>query len=88
MNNGPLITLIYLLSLIFYIYYLLFICRLSIYSYSSLIHLSHIHLLSFTYSSRLYPASFPAGRIPSCGGIARPKGKHSRRMTVFCLPCR
>jgi hypothetical protein len=44
---------------------------LSIYTY----HLSSILYylsISISYSSRLYPASFPAGRIPPCGGIAHP----------------
>jgi hypothetical protein len=50
------------------------------------------HLLSFIFYllSIQYPASSPAGRIPSWGGISRPEGlpcngAHSRRMTVFCL---
>jgi hypothetical protein len=64
--------LIYLLS----IYLFLFITYSSI-SYSSLI----IHLFILPQSGIV-----TAGRIPSCGGIARPKGKHSRHMTVFCLP--
>jgi hypothetical protein len=57
--------------------------QLLITHYSLLItHFSFLisHLLSFICN----PASSVAGRIPPCGGIARPKGKHSRRMTVFC----
>jgi hypothetical protein len=88
--NGPQITLITLITQITLIY-LLYLIYQSLSLFSSII-LSHIHLLSLylflslTYSSFPHPASFPAGRIPSCGGIARPKGKHSRRMAVFCLP--
>jgi hypothetical protein len=68
------------LSLIYLIFYI----------YLSPIHLSFIHL-SLTlliYHLFILPQSgiVTAGRIPSCGGIAHPKGKHSRHMTVFCLP--
>jgi hypothetical protein len=76
----------------------LFIYFLFISSFS-LIHLFHIHFLFFTYSSLISYSSLiyhlfipplsgivTAGRIPPCGGIARPQGKHSRHMTVFCLP--
>jgi hypothetical protein len=58
-------------------------------SHPSLITLSSITYLSlihFTYSSLPNPAPSPAGRKPSGGGFARPMGKHSRRMTVFCPP--
>jgi hypothetical protein len=62
-------------------FFLIFLSHLSFSSFSL-----SIYFLSLPYSSRLYPASSPAGRIPSCGGIAHPKGKHRRRLTVFCLP--
>jgi hypothetical protein len=90
-SDGPLIT-----QITTDYAYLSFISLSLIHSYLSYIHLSYIHLsyihlslihlLSLMYSSRLYPVSFPAGRIPPYGGIARPKGKHSRHKGVFCLP--
>jgi hypothetical protein len=49
----------------------------------SISHLSLIYL-SLLYSSLIYPASSLAGRTPPYGGIARPKGKHSRHKAVFC----
>jgi hypothetical protein len=54
----------------------------------SLIYLISLFFISHLSSmlSLIYPASSPAGRIPSRGGIAHPQGKHSRRVTVFCLP--
>jgi hypothetical protein len=45
---------------------------------SILIYLLFIHSLN--------PASSLAGRAPLCGGIARPKGKHSRHKGVRCPP--
>jgi hypothetical protein len=87
------LSIFYLLSFIFYytifsIYYLLSITYSSIsYSFLSLTYSSISYsFLSLTYSSIPNPASSPAGRTPPYGGIARPKGKHSRHKGVFCLP--
>jgi hypothetical protein len=82
------ITYIIFSSIIFYIYYLLFIYLLSIYHlFIYLLFIPIFHLFLFiSYSSLPNPASSPAGRAPPCGGIARPKGKHSRHKGVLCPP--
>jgi hypothetical protein len=68
-----------------YIFYLLYIISYLL-SFISIILSSNFSTIS--YSSPPQSGIVSAGISPPYGGIARPKGKHSRRKGVICLPCR
>jgi hypothetical protein len=57
-------------------------------SYASHLSLIYFYLLFISYLIHPLPnpVSSLAGRAPPYGGIARPKGKHSRHKGVLCLP--